>query len=173
MLINDIPEGQWNSRKFQPVVVGQRLSHVLRLNHLPCLPHHHKHVSQPGPWLLPNTTHSQYSFLGITSQNCSPRGGKTTISLSGNHSSVKFNFNPFISLKNPFKLSIHEMWSIISNISNNSRIKRMLPFKSSTLYKVEPRRDFVVRPKQVKHSRGSHVQKMNQFYDIEQNVPLV
>ena len=55
----------------------------------------------------------------------------------------------------------------------NCRIKRMLPFKSSTLYKVEPRRDFVVRPKQVKHSRGSHVQKMNQFYDIEQNVPLV
>ena len=130
-------------------------------------------VSQDLGFYVPNTTHSQYSFLGITFQNCSPRGGKTTISLSGNHSSVKFNFNPFISLKNPFKLSIHEMWSIISNISNNSRIKRMLPFKSSTLYKVEPRRDFVVRPKQVKHSRGSHVQKMNQFYDIEQNVPLV
>ena len=85
---------------------------------------------------------------------------------------MKFNFNPFISLKNPFKLSIHEMWSIISNISNNSRIKRMLPFKSSTLYKVEPRRDFVVRPKQVKHSRGSVVQKSLQFYDIEQNVAL-
>ena len=66
-------------------------------------------------------------------------------------------------------LSMHEMWTY-QNISNNSRIKRMLPFKRSTLYKVEPRRDFVVKPKQVKHSRGSVVQKMTQFYDIEQNV---
>ena len=48
----------------------------------------------------------------------------------------------------------------------------MLPFKSSTLYKVEPRRDFTVRPKQVKHSRGFAVQKIIQFYDIEQNISL-
>ena len=69
----------------------------------------------------------------------------------------------------PFMLSVHEMCPY-QNISNTSRIKRMLPFKRSTLYKVEPRRDFVVKPKQVKRSRGSVVQKMTQFYDIEQNV---
>lgn len=60
---------------------------------------------------------------------------------------------------------------LLNQISNNYRIKRMLPFKSSTLYKVEPRRDFVVRPKKVKH-RSPAVQKMIQFYDIEQNIPL-
>ena len=47
----------------------------------------------------------------------------------------------------------------------------MLPFKTSSFYKVEPRRDFGVRKKTI--WKGSQtIPKMIQFYDIEQNVPI-
>ena len=48
----------------------------------------------------------------------------------------------------------------------------MLPFKTSTVYKVEPRRDFVVRKKaSSKIGDSQKISRIFQFYDIFKDNP--
>ena len=55
---------------------------------------------------------------------------------------------------------------------NISRIKRMLPFKTSSFYRVEPRRDFVVR-KTHTWKECQTIPKAIKFYDIQPKIESI